>query len=149
LITLVTNIKRNITTQLNGWNFNSFAKNGGNVLAACPNGLYLLGGNTDNGTIINSFFTIGNTDFNTSNDKKFRFLYFRVRANANLKVTITVDSAVVKEYIVPITSDGEHNIRIPCSRVQKGRAWTIRVDNVNGGYFLLYDIKALPVVIHL
>lgn len=149
MITLVTNIKRNITTQLNGWNFNSFAKNNNNVLAACQNGLHLLGGSTDNGVLINSFFTIGNTDFNSNNNKKFRFMYFHVRASSDLKVIITVDDKTTKEYIVPIISDGEHNIKISCSRLQKGRTWTIRIDNINGNYFMLYDIKVLPVVIHL
>lgn len=117
------------------------------MLAANESGVFLLGGADDNGAAINGLMKSGMTDFGIENQKRLRFFFFGLETDGELLLTIFCDGVQAAQYTVSKTT-GVQRIRVPISRVHQGRYWQWQVENVDGAFFALYSVEALPVILH-
>lgn len=79
------------TTEYTGYAFNSVAKIGGRYYGANEQGLFLLEGETDNGTPIAANFGFGQLDFGAAQMKTLAYCYLGTQAG---KMRLTVDALV-------------------------------------------------------
>lgn len=79
------------TTEYTGFAFNSVAKIGGRYYGANEQGLFLLEGETDNGTPIAANFGFGQLDFGAAQMKTLAYCYLGTQAG---KMRLTVDALV-------------------------------------------------------
>lgn len=128
--------------------YNSMCRFGNVYLGATSTGLCKICGYDDSGTEIPAMIKSGMFDFGLVNKKRFRFFYFGVQCSGDLLLKVYCDNILAASYTVDSGDGGVREIRVPITRAHKGRYWAWQIDNVDGAFFALYSIKALPVVLH-
>ena len=141
------NLKNNAISETTE-NFNSMCRFGSQLLGATSDGLFSIGGDTDNGTAINSLIKSGEMDFGINQRKRFRFFYFGVETTGKLLLKVYCDGVLAGSYTVTPSEAGNKAIRVPTSRKHVGRYWAWSVESVKGARFSLYSVQAIPVVMH-
>jgi hypothetical protein len=130
-------------------NFNSMCKFNGEYLGASSTGVYKMVGYNDNGVQIPSIVKSGMNDFGSHSQKRFRFFYFGVETTGDLILKVFADGSIVgEEYSTSPLAQEVRTIRVPISRKGQARYWSWSVENVDGSFFSLYSVKALPVILH-
>jgi hypothetical protein len=125
--------------------YNSMCLHRGVPLAATDKGLLRIGGYTDSGEPIPAKMKSGKFDLGADNIKRFRYFYFGVRGNGDLKLTIWADDKLVREYVVPVEAHrGRQEIRVMVGRGVAARYWQWQIENIGGSFFTLYSVRALP-----
>src|SRR5574343_1183025 len=94
------NLRNHAITQFDGFNFNSFAKNGESYMAANEDGLFLLGGSDDDGAHIDAYFIMKNTDFGDFTHKRFIRAHFGYEADGAITVSLSPDEAAYCDTLV-------------------------------------------------
>lgn len=145
---VATNLQGAASSHFTGFGFNSFANFNGSWFAAGDTGLYELTGATDNGTAIAAHITTGSSDLGVHNTKRMRFVYLGIETSGRIKLVLTADKQDVKTITVTPKKTGAQRVRIPIGRDVQGRYWSFRVENVAGAAFSVYEIAALPIVLH-
>lgn len=128
--------------------FNSMCKFGDTYLGATDEGLFKICGYADNTVEIPALIKSGEMDFGTNSKKRFRFFYFGLETNGALLFKVYCDGVEAESYTVEPSVSGELTIRVPISREHVGRYWAWSVENVDGAFFALYSVRALPVILH-
>ena len=128
--------------------FNSMCKVGGAYLGASANGLYQIGGGTDDDTNISASIKSGMMDFGVANQKRFRFFYFGVETDGELLLKVYCDGVLAEQVTVAPRTPGAFQVRVPISRIYQSRYWSWSVENINGAFLALYSVTALPVILH-
>lgn len=153
MTTTITNIKLGgardkATTFRNNFVFNSFAAFNGLYLAANEDGLFTLGGDSDNGEPISASLRTHETSFRTQAEKRLRKIYVSVKADDDVIVRVYHGRNDYREYLIeqPDSSDLVE-IVVPVDRDGRGVWWSIEILNVNGGYLEVEEIKAVPIVL--
>jgi hypothetical protein len=134
--TVCVNTRLQALTFADGWQFNSFAVLGDVILAATGDGLFVLGGDTDNGAAINAGFSTGLHDGDSAQQKRTTGLLVGYRTNGDLRLAVVADEHEDEHYI--LESDGHatlHNARVKIGRGMKGRHWQLVIDNIEGDDF--------------
>lgn len=126
--------------------YNSMCRFGGEYLGATSSGLFKIGGYVDDTQQINARIDTGKLDMGINNSKRFRFFYFGVDTSGYLKLSAFADGVLA--FTQTVKGKGLGNIRFPVPRTAQPRYWQFKLENVNGAFFALYSIKALPVVLH-
>lgn len=126
--------------------YNSMCRFGGEHLGATDTGLFRMTGYNDHGVQIPALIKSGMMDFGIAGKKRFRFFYFGLDATGSLKLSVYCDNALAGQYTVE-SATGTMNVRVPISRALQGRYWSWSVENVNGSFFALYSVEALPVIL--
>lgn len=128
------------------FNFNSIACFNGTYLGATDTGIYPLGGNTDNGSNINSKIKTGSMDFGNTFIKYLRDIWVTHRTDGYLKLKILVDedttTTVGKQTNIVSNEIKEERIKLP--RGLRGRFYTVELNNVAGADF---DIDSLGLLV--
>lgn len=125
--------------------YNSACMYNGLPLAVTENGLVRIGGYSDSGEPIRAWMKSGKFDLGADNIKRFRYFYFGVKGDGDLKLSIWADDVLVREYVVPVEAHrGRQEIRVMVGRGVAARYWQWKVENVNGSFFVLYSVRALP-----
>ena len=138
------NLKNRAITQTTQ-RYNSMCLHRGVPLAATDKGLVRIGGHTDCGAPIRAWMKSGKFDFGADNIKRFRYFYFGVKGDGDLKLSIWADDVLVREYVVPVEAHrGRQEIRVMVGRGAAARYWQWQVANVSGSFFVLYSVRALP-----
>ena len=127
--------------------FNSMCKFGDVYLGATDTGLCKICGYDDNGTEIPAMMKSGMFDLGTPNPKRFRFFYFGLQCSGDLLLKVFCDDVLAASYTVDAGAGGTREIRVPISRAHSGRYWEWKVENVDGSFFALYSVKAMPIVL--
>ena len=135
---------QSISTYTN-YPFNSLAYYNSKYLGAISTGIYELGGDTDNGSIINSTIKTGPMDFGTKNKKHARDLWLTHRTDGRISVTISTDEDATTEVErrTQIVSDELHEEKLKVPRGLKGRYYTFEVKNLSGADFDLDSISVM------
>ncbi len=150
MICFNTNLKAgSATTQFMNFEFNSMVKFAGKYIGASDNGLFTLGGDLDDESLIAASFELPNSDFGINNHKRLRHIYFGVETYGDLEIICTVDDKDHRTYkIQPVKGrTGQQRIRIPVGRDIKGRYWSFRINNPMGCDFSVDSVEILPVVL--
>ena len=133
------------TTQYINYDFNSMVKFGNKYLGASPDGIYELGGDTDNGDKIAAYFKPVVTDFGISNSKKVRFALIGYEASGDLIMTVEGGKSGASQ-IVKTFGDGPQWRKVSGNRTVRGRYLTFIISNVDGCDFGINSINVALVV---
>lgn len=140
------NLKTRAVTQTTQ-TFNSMCRFGDIYLGADADGLHRIGGFTDDGSAISALIESGLTDFGTDRPKRCRLFYFGIAATNQITLTVTCDGTNVATYYFAPINDSPVVVPVPVARGHKGRYWQWKVENDSGGFFALYSVRALVVVL--
>lgn len=124
--------------------YNSMCMFNGSPLAATNKGLFRIAGYKDDERPIPAWMLSGKFDLGADNIKRFRYFYFGVKADGDLKLSIYADDKLVREYVVPVTTHDRQEIRVVVGRGVAARYWQWKVENIDGGFFVLYSVRAMP-----
>lgn len=149
MLTLCTNLVSKTTSQFTNWNFNSMHVIGTKVYGASSEGLYRIGGATDDGVTIESVLKMAKTDFGKFNSKKFPYLYILVKTDANFTVELAIDDNDLITQEVEITQKGLNTLRVPTTILARGHEWQFTFKSSKSTYFNLIKVEGLPTVLHL
>jgi hypothetical protein len=142
---IVMNLANQAISTYSNYPFNSLAKFNGRYLAAGADGIYELGGDSDNGTLILSKIKTGPMDFGEKFIKYLRNAWLTYRSDGHLELVLYVDenedSPVSRS--TEIASDEIHEERIKVPRGLRGRYYTIELKNMSGANFDLDKLSLL------
>ena len=144
---LEVNLKNRAITQ-HTRTFNSMCKFGDHYLGASSSGLFRIGGYNDAGVQIPALSKSGMTDFGMASLKRFRFFYFGLETTGSLILKVFCDGTLAAAHTVTPATKGQRTVRVPVSRQHAGRYWSWSTENVNGSFFALYSVQAIPVILH-
>lgn len=128
--------------------YNSMAKFRNIYLGATDQGIYQITGFSDHAVEIPALIKSGIFDLSVSQKKKFRSFYFSGEANGDLKVTIYADGIASDSFNITPDADGIFDFKITYPTNIHARYWQWQIENVDGAFFVLYEVKALPIVWH-
>lgn len=134
------------------WPFNSYAQFGGRHLAAGPDGIYVLGGDSDDGAPIVARISTGLMDMGTSARKRIEAMYLGLSAEGELglRVVTTMPNGEKQahDYRMRLRPAGAATTnRIKIGRGLASRYWSFEISNPDGGQFTLSDSELLPMVL--
>lgn len=134
------------SVMVEGFGFNSFAMFKGQYYAARDSGIYLLGGDTDDGAPILSYVSLPKTTFGTAKVKRVPFAYIGAASDGTMVLRV-VAGGVVHDYAVrnPTTDMAEQ--RVDLGRGLKSNYWQFELINPDGADFSLDTIKFMPVIL--
>ncbi|WP_322037984.1 hypothetical protein [Burkholderia cenocepacia] len=143
--TIVMHTEQMGVTTYSNFPFNSFAQFGGVYLAASSAGIFTLGGNTDNGALIQAAARVGITDFSTSYLKRVDRVYVGYRTDGNLVLRVFTDEVTQRDYLLTATGkSGLHGNHVRLGKGLVARYWQFEVRNQNGADFELNAIELKP-----
>lgn len=153
----ITNLKRGeitnkATCQRLNLPMNSFCKmKDGSYLSAGPNGLYEMGGSSDNGTPILAYFEPTTINLGIQNYKKFRYIIveFIIESGGAIELIATTDNGDSVTKKIYSKNSGLQSVRFSISRSYKSVNWKFRIRNVNGCYFSISRILGIPIISQL
>jgi len=139
------NIANGGLTQINGWNFNSFAFKDSCVFGASNLGISRLAGDTDNGKAIDAVVITAASDYTVGNSKRVRRAYLQCSGSGNLAITQESDGKTYRQLVgCPVY---QSNVYVKSKRDLRGVNWQFKIENVNGNYFVLNRLSALFVIL--
>lgn len=131
--------------QYDNFQFNSYAKFNGMYLAAGQGGLFTLGGDTDDGALIDAAARVGITDFGTSYLKRVDRAYVGYRTTGNLVIRVFTDEVHVRDYLLQTSlARGLHGNHTRIGKGLAARYWQFEVRNMHGSQFELNIIELKP-----
>lgn len=127
------------------YGFNSFARFNNVFLGSNSEGVFVLTGDTDAGTVIDAAARVGTTDFGSSYEKRVDRCYVGYRTDGDMVLRVFTDEVNVRDYIMHAT--GRRGLHGNHTRIGKGlgaRYWQFEIQNVNGAYFEMNAIELKP-----
>lgn len=123
-------------SQYLGWPFTSMAQIGDTYFGAGPDGLYQIGGDTDDGVDIDCRIETPTFDGGAVNQKRIRSIYLGGKFSGEMILTALDDEDNEREYAVgsPEASN-QRSLKVPVGRDGKGRYWQVRLENEDGADF--------------
>jgi len=147
-LVICTELSSFASTQYNNFNFNSMCKFGDNYLGCNELGIFKLDGDTYNNIQIDAFFELLLSDFGIINQKRVRELYIGYETSGSLIFTLKTDDGNEKTYVMTAKKGNQrqHGGKIRISRIDKGRYWALKIENVDGCDFSVDSIKGMVIV---
>lgn len=134
------------STALDNYAFTGFGQYKGKRYGIRPDGLYVLEGDTDNGTRIDSFISLGNRNFGTAKQKRMRHAYIGASTDGRMVLKVIVNG---QEYLYavknPSTDMAEQ--RVDIGRGLRSNYWNFELMNREGADFEIDTIKFMPIVL--
>jgi hypothetical protein len=146
----VMNTRTMAASEYQNYSFNSFSKIGQVYYGAKDDGIYRLGGATDDGEPINALVQSGLMDFGTSHYKSIPAVYLGVMSDGALALrVVTTEQGVRTEnwYSSNINNDLAASDRIVLGKGLRSRYWEFTLTNVDGADFDVHQIEMIPVVL--
>lgn len=139
---VVMNTETMAITEYDNFNFNSFAFFQGQVVAAGPNGLYVLGGTGQAGSPRNSSGSTALADFGSSNLKSIADVIADIEGPGIEIQTVDDSMAVVSDQTALSVEPNEvFTVRVKPGRGIKSRRIGTNFQNVQGGKLNLKDLE--------
>lgn len=129
-----------------GYDFNSFAKIGKKYYGAASDGLYNLGGSTDNGLPIEAAINLGKLDFGTQQLKRVQYAYVGVSSERKMYLKVVVEG---NEYVYK-ARDFDTKVqtqRIDIGRGLRGTYFEFELMNSDGADFELSTVDFSELVL--
>lgn len=102
----------------------------GEYIAITPDGVYLMGGETDNGNVIDARVRFGADDMGSDNLKRLQYAYVGARGYAEMKMLVDGDKTTA-QYDVSHSGDGLRTTRIKMGKGTKSRYWQPEIQGNN------------------
>lgn len=109
-------------------------------------GVFKIGGFTDDGNAVSAIVKSGNSDHGTARGKRIRFIYFGIETTGSLTITVYFDNVQAYEYVVPASADTYKTVKIPIARRHRGSYIAWKIENTDGAFFALRSVKWIPVI---
>jgi len=146
---IVVNGVKGSISQYSGLNFNSLCFHNGKLIGASSNGIFILEGDSDNGTDIEAIVKTLSTDLESSNQKRLRSIAVSGDLKGDLKVFPVFDDDEAEEHTIdPVDPVYQRTYKVPVNRDNKGVCLGVRIENVNGAYFEIETIDILPIILN-
>lgn len=152
MLTQITNIELGPlddkpTTQRTNYPFNSFFELDGEVYGCSGDGLFTLGGDTDDGTDIDAY--IETPAISMGDPARMPYFYAALKSDGDLQLTVTPNkkaASAVTYDIRPVATD-LHTLKRKLGEGVKASFWTFKLANVDGVDFSLFAMDILPALI--
>lgn len=142
LTTYCVNLTNNATSQYENFDFNSMAlAHDGDYYALTSTGLFRLGGDTDNGALIDAMVSFGVQDLGTDNLKILPVVYLSVASTTLMMLRVGADG-VYYEFKARTSSEELTTQRVDVARGLRASVFDLGVYNTDGGDFSLYSVRA-------
>lgn len=155
LVAWVMNTKNGAVSWYDNWAFTSMATVGGKVFAAGPDGLSVLGGDTDDQDPIDAHIQYGLLEFGgydkeggpkpNPQKKRVQSIWFGYHASGELAATVETYGQGYGPYtytMPPRSAEQPRNSRVVPGKGLNARYWRLRLSNLNGCGFELHSIGA-------
>jgi hypothetical protein len=142
------NLKARAATQFLHYEFNSFCSFKGRQLAAGPDGLFTMGGDTDNGAEITAWFETVLSAWGSQTIKRPRFCYLDYISDGGLQL-ILLDGDLNEQAKLDVgTQSGSlpQIVKIPVPRTVAEKFWKFRVENTAGAGFHINGLDVFFIV---
>lgn len=124
--------------------FVSYVVIGGKLYGSSPNGIFLMEGDTDNGTEILAFFKTFSSGLKTAFKKRVRTIFVSGNTKGDLSITPVNDNDEGGQYLVsPLGTTYFRGHRVAINRDERGFYIGVKVANVDGADFCINDISIL------
>jgi hypothetical protein len=144
MLTLDTNLKlKAATTQYTNYDFNSMVNFNGRQLAASENGIFELGGASDDGLNIDAWFEPVVSDIGTMHPKRMRYFYIEMKAGGDLVAQIGVDGGASQNFQLAGSGMVPRRYRVAIPRSLNGCYWKYQIRNVNGADFSVDSLNGI------
>lgn len=150
---IVMNTENAAVSEYDNFSFNSLTRAGtGRYLGAKADGIYELGGDLDDTSEIDAYFTTKLFDFESDKFKRMDRAYLGIKNDGSMILkTITRDSTDGKKhenwYELEATSEEMRTQRIKTGRGLKSHYWQFTVTNKLGSDFDLDTIEFKPIIL--
>lgn len=123
------------------------AKFNGVYLAAGPGGLFVLGGDTDAGVLINASARLAATDFGDPAIKRVESMYVHYRTTGDLALKVIINEHEQYEYTLPAAGHATLSPqRVKIGKGAKGTYWQFDLSNRDGADFEFDRISVDPLI---
>lgn len=147
-LTLAHETRLNGTTQYTNYQFQSSIDIPDGTLIASDSGLFLVGGDTDNGTDISAHITLADDDFESSTRKHARTLYLDFIASGTLAITSFFDGVAGTPKQITGGGYALRSDAIPQDVSLRGRSFRAKIANVAGCFFSLQRLEGFFILMH-
>lgn len=121
------------------------AKFNGVYLAAGPGGLFVLGGDTDAGALINASVRLAATDFGDPHIKRVEQMYVQYRTTGDLTLKVIINEHEEYDYTLPAAGHTTLSPgRVKIGKGAKGVYWQFDIANRDGADFEFDAISVDP-----
>lgn len=131
---------------LEGFNFNSFARHKGKNYAIGRNGIYKMGGATDDGQKIDAFIGLPKLAFGTAHQKRIPHVYIGAASTGKMVLRVVVDGKAYTYMAVKATPNMAEQ-KVDLGKGLKGNYWQFELTNEDGADFDIDTIKFMPIVL--
>lgn len=134
-------------TQWHGLPFNSFAVVDGKTLAAGPDGIHQMGGETDDGAAINAYFKLPTVDLGSVERKHLRWLYMGWETTGAMYARLVFDERheANHEIAMPYGDGSQSGASVCVSARNRGRYFSLEIGNRDGADFGVDAVDALVI----
>jgi len=136
------NTKNLAVSEYLNYGFNSFCKFNGVYLGAKEDGIFLLDGNNDNGTNIQSKLVTGLLHLEQSNIRRIINLIFGMVGQGSYEIRLINENGDEYSYSFINDSDVFRPVRVKTGRGKPGKYWTLKFLNESGSTFIIDSIEA-------
>jgi hypothetical protein len=144
----VVNAHNFAVTEYTNYEFNSFAKIGGNYFAAGPNGLYQLhSADADDGVDIDAVLRTGKLNVGDGHQSRVEHAYLGVQSDGQLLLKTVTGDEKVRWYKSGTPKTGLDNIRIKLGRGVKSAYWQFEIANIDGQDLEVENMQFFPVIL--
>jgi hypothetical protein len=143
LTTVVLNTRLKGVSRYDGLAANSFARFAGIELAATPDGIVALMGDTDLGAPIAASIVAGTSDFGAAERKRIDSAFVGYRSGSEMEMTLITDEHHEYTYRLAPRQIGDtlHGTRVKFGRGVDGRYWQWKLANTAGAGFDLAGVQ--------
>jgi hypothetical protein len=146
--TIVVNLGNGAHSRYTNYAFTSFFQIGTNRYGAKSSGIHLMGGDTDDDTAIEAYFTLPSVDFDNYKWKDCHDLFIHVRSATNMECDVTVDNVSRATNIPFGTALAEiAMVRAKLPLGIKGTNWQFTIRNTDSSRFTCFAAKARPALL--
>jgi hypothetical protein len=142
----VCNLDNGAHSMYQGFNFNSFAALNGAYYAARSDGLYLLGGTSDNGAQITPVIRTGADNHDSAQQKRIPVAYLGIRANGTVMLK-TITDGNINTYNLTAANATIAEARVKPGQGLRANYWQFEVANVSSADFELESVQVFPVIL--
>lgn len=141
------NLKNAAPSQYSGVNFNSVCEFNDALLGANENGIFSLGGDSDNTVNIDAYFELGSSDFGVPFIKAVRAVYISGYSAGGIQLVPLTDNTEQRSFnYSSVGSYIERTFILYVDSDLKGKYWSFKISNISGSDFSIDAIDVLAFI---
>ncbi|MFK3971114.1 hypothetical protein ACI2KS_10345 [Pseudomonas sp. NPDC087358] len=134
-----TNVATGAVTRYSGFGFNSFCRVGTDLWATRPDGLYKIGGDTDNGDLLSYLIDFAADDQGTPRTKRLENIFFGIQTDGRTYARLTDDFG--REQTYRLIQRDSSEARIETAKGASSRFWQLRLEGEEATYAEIDNIE--------